>query len=445
MTITAGLHLDTSNASASATMTLTAPADVVPGALMWVQISLGTLISAAPAGWTQVAAALVTSAPRLYAYSRVADATDTPGTTYAWTYGSATGSATIQTYLGVDTTTPVDATATTAGSATAATFFPVAGAVTVTSGALLLTGVATAGTTTTPTLTPPAGFTTRFDNIPKRHALADLTQTAAGDPGTLTWTVSASSAWTAYATALRPANVVAGPIALAGSPVETDTLAVTLNASNTVSLWTPTAVPVITANAATTSIEVGLRFSTSVAGSVLGIEFYKASTNTGTHVGTLWGPTGVSLATVTFTGETASGWQTAMFATPVAISTGQNYAVSYFDPNGHYSSDQNYFTAPYVNAPLTGITGVFNNTTSAFPAMTYNASNYWVDLVFQPAVQATVPTALAGSSVETDTLTAAPVTSATATTQVLYMRSGTTLVRARLGMRTGATVTYLSS
>ena len=231
MTITAGLHLDTSNATASSTMTLTAPADVVPGALMWVQLSLGTLISAAPVGWTQVAAALVTSAPRLYAYSRVADATDTPGTTYAWTYGSATGSATIQTYLGVDTTTPVDATATTAGSATAATSFPVAGAVTVTAGTLLLTGVATASTTTTPTLTPPAGFTTRFDNIPKRHALADLTQTVAGDPGTLTWTVSASSAWTAYATALRPAVVAAGPTALAGSPVERDTLAVALTAT----------------------------------------------------------------------------------------------------------------------------------------------------------------------------------------------------------------------
>ena len=205
-----------------------------------------------------------------------------------------------------------------------------------------------------------------------------------------------------------------------------------------VSLWTLAAVPTVAANPATTPIEVGLRFSTSTAGSVTGLRFYKASTNTGTHTGTLWGPTGTSLATITFTGETASGWQTATFTTPAAIVTGQNYVVSVFDPNGHYPSDQNYFTTPLVNAPLTGLTGVFNNTTSAFPASTYNASNYWVDVLLDTG---TTTTPLTASTAETDTLA---VTLVTTTPQVLYLRSGTTLVRARLGLRTGATVTYLS-
>ena len=175
-----------------------------------------------------------------------------------------------------------------------------------------------------------------------------------------------------------------------------------------VSLWTTASVPTIPANPATTSIEVGLQFSTSNAGSVTGIRFYKASTNTGTHVGTLWSPAGASLATVTFTGETASGWQTGVFTTPVAISTGQNYVVSVFDPNGHYPSDQNYFTTPLVNTPLTGITGVFHNTTSAFPASTYNLSNYWVDLLLDTGSS---PVSLAAVLVETNTLTATLVTS----------------------------------
>lgn len=228
-------------------------------------------------------------------------------------------------------------------------------------------------------------------------------------------------------------------------------------------MWTTASVPTVPSNPSTVGIEVGLRFSTSTAGSVTGLRFYKDATNTGTHVGTLWNPAGTALATVTFTGETASGWQTMLFATPAAIITGQNYIVSVFDPNGRYPSDQNYFTSPLVNAPLTGITGVFHNTTSAFPTSTYNLSNYWVDVLLDigatttpllgafaetdtataalVSVAAAVPTALAGSSVETDTLMAAPTTT---TTQVLYMRSGATLVRARLGMRTGTTVTYLS-
>ena len=51
--------------------------------------------------------------------------------------------------------------------------------------------------------------------------------------------------------------------------------------------------------------EVGVKFKTDTYGIVTGIRFYKASTNTGTHVGNLWTATGQLLATATFTGETA--------------------------------------------------------------------------------------------------------------------------------------------
>ena len=60
---------------------------------------------------------------------------------------------------------------------------------------------------------------------------------------------------------------------------------------------------------ADSSVEVGVEFRSDIDGYVTAIRFYKAAGNTGTHVGNLWDATGTRLATATFTGESASGWQ----------------------------------------------------------------------------------------------------------------------------------------
>ena len=60
-----------------------------------------------------------------------------------------------------------------------------------------------------------------------------------------------------------------------------------------------------------------------VAGQVLGCSFYKSPANTGVHVVSLWDSTGKILASQAATGETASGKQTVMFSTPVAIAAEQ--------------------------------------------------------------------------------------------------------------------------
>ncbi|MGO7565095.1 DUF4082 domain-containing protein, partial [Rhizobium johnstonii] len=65
------------------------------------------------------------------------------------------------------------------------------------------------------------------------------------------------------------------------------------------------------------AVELGVRFQTSAAGTVTGIRFYKGRQDTGTHTGSLWSSTGTQLATLTLTNETASGWQTAYFSSPV--------------------------------------------------------------------------------------------------------------------------------
>ncbi|MGZ4602975.1 MAG: DUF4082 domain-containing protein, partial [Kineosporiaceae bacterium] len=108
-------------------------------------------------------------------------------------------------------------------------------------------------------------------------------------------------------------------------------------------------------------------------------------------IGNLWSASGTKLASATFTGETASGWQQVLFATPVSITAGTVYVASYFAPVGHYAGDSGFFAAAGVdNVPLhalrdgvSGGDGVYRyGTSSGFPSSTYNSTNYWVDVVF---------------------------------------------------------------
>ena len=135
------------------------------------------------------------------------------------------------------------------------------------------------------------------------------------------------------------------------------------------------------------SVELGMAFSTSTPGSVTAITFYKGAGNTGTHTGSLWNASGQRLATVTFTNETASGWQRAALAAPVALTPGETYVVSYLAPNGGYSVTPAYFNSARAAGPLTAITG--NNgrylygPTGGFPTGSYNATNYFIDVEFR--------------------------------------------------------------
>ena len=178
------------------------------------------------------------------------------------------------------------------------------------------------------------------------------------------------------------------------SPAATSSKALSITVAatpTTVTIWPSTAVPGLVDGGADSSVELGVKFRSDVAGTITGIRFYKASANTGTHVGNLWSSTGTKLATVTFTNETASGWQQMIFSTPVAITANTVYVASYHANAGHYSADVNYFaTAGVDNPPLhalangvSGGNGVYAyGASSAFPTQTWNAANYWVDVVF---------------------------------------------------------------
>ncbi|HLG11831.1 MAG TPA: DUF4082 domain-containing protein, partial [Dehalococcoidia bacterium] len=139
----------------------------------------------------------------------------------------------------------------------------------------------------------------------------------------------------------------------------------------------------------TSAIELGVQFRSDVSGFITGIRFYKGTANTGTHVGNLWSATGTSLATATFTNETASGWQQVNFASPVAITAGQTYVASYHTDSGNYSVNGGYFASEVFSWPLRALSnaqaggnGLYKYGPSGFPSGSFGASNYWVDVVF---------------------------------------------------------------
>jgi hypothetical protein len=147
------------------------------------------------------------------------------------------------------------------------------------------------------------------------------------------------------------------------------------------------------------AIETGVRFYVTQPGTVTGIRFYKGNLVTGTHIGHLWTNTGTQLAQATFS-ETANGWQEV--AISVHINAGTNYVASVFNNIGDYAGQNNawvdqggadYGTAPikvvaYSNDPAhNGVYKYLFNATNpngAFPDQDGGASNYWIDIRFQP-------------------------------------------------------------
>ncbi len=170
-------------------------------------------------------------------------------------------------------------------------------------------------------------------------------------------------------------------------------------------IWPSTATPAAT-DPDTRAVELGVRFRASQDGTITGIRYYKPTTATGTHVGTLWTGTGTKLATATFTNESASGWQQANFAAPVAVTANTTYVASYYAPSRYAVSSAYFASAPTTRGPLTALqngtdggNGLYRygNAAGTFPNSTYNSENYWVDVVYQdtPVNDTTKPTVTA--------------------------------------------------
>jgi hypothetical protein len=242
-----------------------------------------------------------------------------------------------------------------------------------------------------------------------------VSASAASGSARVTWTAPASdgdSAITGYTITPYVGSTAQAPVQAGASATAATVTALTngtsytfkVSATNNVGTGTQSAssnavmpqatifdftVPAVADAGDTSSVELGVKFRADYSGSITGIRFYKAAANTGTHIGSLWSSSGTRLAQVTFSGESASGWQTAAFASPVSVTAGTTYVASYFAPSGHYSATNDGLLSAVDNPPLhalansTSANGVYAyGSSSSFPSNTYSASNYWVDVTY---------------------------------------------------------------
>jgi hypothetical protein len=102
--------------------------------------------------------------------------------------------------------------------------------------------------------------------------------------------------------------------------------------------------------------------------------------------------------------ETASGWQTQYLSTPIALTSGSSYVVSYYTPDGNYANTPQYFGGNNkYSGPLTiGYSSngsfVYTSTSGTFPNSSINSTVYFVDVVFQTDPQKAMWTALTAST-----------------------------------------------
>ena len=142
------------------------------------------------------------------------------------------------------------------------------------------------------------------------------------------------------------------------------------------------------------------RFRSDIGGFITAIRFYKSSADVGPHVGNLWTEGGGLLASVTFTGETASGWQEVALPSPVAIAANTTYVVSYHTGLGQLHRERRLLraraastTAPPRAAGRRGRLRTASIATArrGFPDQTFASSNYWVDVVMATSRSGPIP------------------------------------------------------
>jgi hypothetical protein len=155
-------------------------------------------------------------------------------------------------------------------------------------------------------------------------------------------------------------------------------------------LYTAAATPAGAALESSGSIELGVKMKSDVPGFIRGIRFYKPEGDSSVHTGSLWTANGQLLATGTFTSETATGWQTLTFQTPVAIAADTVYIASYHTGSGYLVSFNGPQDLGADNGPLHALRDGADGPSAmfiygppgVFPSQTRMMTRYWVDVVF---------------------------------------------------------------
>lgn len=139
--------------------------------------------------------------------------------------------------------------------------------------------------------------------------------------------------------------------------------------------------------------ELGMKVRSTKAGQIVAIRFWKAPSESNTHVGKIWTATGSLLTSVSFTNETASGWQEKELSTPLTIQANTSYIVSVNTANTYFVISSLGLQTSVVNGDLSSVAdgnnGVYGSSNS-FPTNSFRTSNYFRDIVFVAAVIETI-------------------------------------------------------
>ncbi|WP_250034296.1 DUF4082 domain-containing protein [Paractinoplanes maris] len=135
-------------------------------------------------------------------------------------------------------------------------------------------------------------------------------------------------------------------------------------------------------------VEIGLRFSSTIDGTLAAVRFLRAHNDSSSHPVTVWSVRGGKKLASADSSATLTGWQEVPLSAPVAIEAGEQYVVSY--QADRYRASTGFFSKPAQAGPLSaaGDAGVFAYNEGTLPALSYQASNYWVDVVFRSATAA---------------------------------------------------------
>lgn len=242
-------------------------------------------------------------------------------------------------------------------------------------------------------VTPDTTVRVEFDEpVDPATVVLELSGPLGAVAGTLTYDAASRTAVLTPSGPLRPG---AGHTArlraatdLSGNPLPAErTWTFTTRTAAERTLWPSTAVPAVPAADDGANVELGVRFTSDVAGRATGVRFYKGAGNDGTHVGSLWALDGTLLAQATFAAETVGGWQQVRFAAPVAVTPGTEYVASYRAPQGRYAADAGVLGAGHDAAPLhappSGGSGNGRYRYGGGYPDGWSSANYWVDVVFE--------------------------------------------------------------
>jgi hypothetical protein len=200
--IVRGATATKANTTASTSISVNRPAGVVPGDVLVACVAVhSSKVKTAPTGWDPIAASTAQSKVRTYGYYHVAGASE-PGS-YSWVLSSsATASAGIARYTGVDTSVPLDGAPSEASGGQAVTA-TVPSITTSRAGSMLVGCMGANSTAASLTMTPPAQLREVWNLLGLRQEYADALAPATGASGAMTWTFDSKREWAGWVAALR--------------------------------------------------------------------------------------------------------------------------------------------------------------------------------------------------------------------------------------------------